>query len=95
MYKDPPSKIKSGMYYWLCELSFYYCYIVGGGFAMAAASNESGLSTFLGKELVYLEVLPPFLILIIVATATTFLTEVSSNTAIANIILPVLAQMVK
>jgi di/tricarboxylate transporter len=27
--------------------------------------------------------------------ATTFLTEVSSNTAVANIILPVLAQMVK
>lgn len=67
--------------------------LLGGGFAMAAASNESGLSTYLGKELVYLEVLPPFLILIIVATATTFLTEVSSNTAVANIILPVLAQM--
>ncbi|XP_021940049.1 protein I'm not dead yet-like isoform X2 [Zootermopsis nevadensis] len=67
--------------------------LLGGGFAMAAASNESGLSTYLGKELVYLEVLPPFLILIIVATATTFLTEVSSNTAIANITLPVLAQM--
>jgi sodium-dependent dicarboxylate transporter 2/3/5 len=69
--------------------------MLGGGFAMAAASNESGLSTYLGKELVYLQVLPPFLILIIVATATTFLTEVSSNTAVANIILPVLAQMVK
>ncbi|PNF25633.1 Protein I'm not dead yet [Cryptotermes secundus] len=67
--------------------------LLGGGFAMAAASNESGLSTYLGKELVYLQVLPPFLILIIVATATTFLTEVSSNTAVANIILPVLAQM--
>ncbi|XP_069683308.1 protein I'm not dead yet-like [Periplaneta americana] len=67
--------------------------LLGGGFAMAAASNESGLSSFLGKELVYLEVLPAALILIIVATATTFLTEVSSNTAVANIILPVLAQM--
>lgn len=67
--------------------------LLGGGFAMAAASNESGLSSYLGKELVYLQVLPPFLILITVATATTFLTEVSSNTAVANIILPVLAQM--
>jgi sodium-dependent dicarboxylate transporter 2/3/5 len=62
---------------------------------MAAASNESGLSAYLGKELAYLQVLPPFLILITVATATTFLTEVSSNTAVANIILPVLAQMVR
>lgn len=62
---------------------------------MAAASNESGLSSYLGKELVYLQVLPPSLILITVATATTFLTEVSSNTAVANIVLPVLAQMVR
>ena len=61
---------------------------------MAAASNDSGLSNYLGQELVYLKVLPPFLILIIIATATTFLTEVSSNTAVANIILPVLAHMV-
>lgn len=67
--------------------------LLGGGFAMAAASNESGLSNYVGQELVYLETLPPFLILIIIATATTFLTEVSSNTAIANIILPVLAHM--
>ena len=71
------------------------CLIAGGGFAMAAASNESGLSSYLGKELVYLQVLHPSLILITVATATTFLTEVSSNTAIANIVLPVLAQMVR
>jgi len=71
------------------------CLIAGGGFAMAAASNESGLSSYVGKELVYLQVLPPSLILITVATATTFLTEVSSNTAVANIILPVLAQMVR
>jgi len=71
------------------------CLIAGGGFAMSAASNESGLSSYMGKELVSLQVLPPSLILITVATATTFLTEVSSNTAVANIILPVLAQMVR
>ncbi|PSN33759.1 Protein I'm not dead yet [Blattella germanica] len=65
----------------------------GGGFAMAAGSSESGLSTYLGEELQYLKVLPEWLILIIVATATTFLTEVSSNTAVANIILPVLGHM--
>lgn len=76
-------------------ISCICCLIAGGGFAMAAASNESGLSSYLGKELVYLQVLPPSLILITVATATTFLTEVSSNTAVANIILPVLAQMVR
>ncbi|XP_067015099.2 protein I'm not dead yet [Anabrus simplex] len=67
--------------------------LLGGGFAMAAASKESGLSKLLGQELVALQVLPTPLILIIICTATTFLTEVSSNTAIANIVLPVLAEM--
>ncbi|KAJ9589617.1 hypothetical protein L9F63_017202, partial [Diploptera punctata] len=67
--------------------------LLGGGFAMAAGSNESGLSRYIGQELVYLQVLPPALIFVIIVTATTFLTEVSSNTAIANIILPVLAHM--
>nr|CAD7457828.1 unnamed protein product [Timema tahoe] len=68
--------------------------LLGGGFAMAEASKVSGLSHFLGVKLQALEVLPSFAILVIISTATTFLTEVSSNTAVANIVLPVLSEMV-
>nr|CAD7204875.1 unnamed protein product [Timema douglasi] len=67
--------------------------LLGGGFAMAEASKVSGLSHFLGVKLQALEVLPSFAILVIISTATTFLTEVSSNTAVANIVLPVLSEM--
>ncbi|XP_046979334.1 protein I'm not dead yet-like [Schistocerca americana] len=69
--------------------------LLGGGFAMAAGTKASGLNQLLGETLVALEVLPREVILIIVCTATTFLTEVSSNTAIANIVTPVLAEMAK
>lgn len=62
---------------------------------MAAASKASGLSRYLGKQLASLEVLPPLAILVIICVATTFLTEVSSNAAVANILLPVLAEMVR
>ncbi|GLH10555.1 Protein I'm not dead yet [Gryllus bimaculatus] len=66
---------------------------IGGGFAMAEASKQSGLSTLIGQDLLVLKALPLPLILVIICTATCFLTEVSSNTAIANIVLPVLAEM--
>lgn len=62
---------------------------------MAAASKASGLSRYLGLQLQALRVLPSFVMLIIICISTTFMTEVSSNTAIANILLPVLAEMVR
>ena len=51
-------------------MKIHLCFL-GGGFAMAAASNESGLSNYIGQELVYLNVLPPYLILIIIAIYVT------------------------
>lgn len=70
--------------------------LIGGGFAMAAASRESGLSKLIGAQLVNLQdSMSSTAILVIMCTAATFLTEVSSNTAIANIVLPVLAEMVR
>ncbi|KAL0277894.1 UNVERIFIED_CONTAM: hypothetical protein PYX00_005013 [Menopon gallinae] len=67
--------------------------LMGGGFAMAAASQKSGLSEMLGEQLIGLQELPPIAILTVVCLSTTFVTEVSSNTAIANIVLPVLAKL--
>lgn len=62
---------------------------------MAAASKASGLSKYLGYQLRALKILPTWVMLIIICLSTTFMTEVSSNTAIANILLPVLAEMVR
>nr|CAH0100027.1 unnamed protein product [Daphnia galeata] len=67
--------------------------LLGSGFALSDASKISGLSKWLGHQLSALEVLPPFSILIICCTLTTWMTEIVSNTATANIVLPILAQM--
>lgn len=76
------------------RLNFGHDSFPGGGFAMAAASQKSGLSEMLGEQLIGLQELPPIAILTVVCLSTTFVTEVSSNTAIANIVLPVLAKLV-
>ena len=54
----------------------------------------SGLSEWLGEALSGLQSLPPFVIMLIVCIMTALITEVASNTATANILLPVLAEMV-
>ena len=66
---------------------------IGSGFALSDASKTSGLSHWLGGQLAGLNALPHFAILTIVCLITTWTTEVVSNTATANIFLPILAEM--
>ncbi len=65
--------------------------LLGGGFALATAFQESGLSEWLGVQLTGFRGWPPLLIVLLVTTAVSFLTEVASNTAVATVLLPVLA----
>ena len=67
---------------------------LGSGFALSDACTKSGLSTWLGEQLSGLSVLQPFAIMFIVCVMTAMITEVASNTATANILLPVLAETV-
>ncbi|KAJ9589619.1 hypothetical protein L9F63_017204, partial [Diploptera punctata] len=62
-------------------------------FAIAAGCEASGLSFLLGDSLKNLKVLPAPVILMIVILIIKCLTEVGSNTAVANIVLPVLGEM--
>lgn len=68
-------------------------FLLGGGFALAEGGKVSGMSAMLGNSLVGLKSLPPFLLLFIVCLTAQTLTEFTSNVAIANILLPVLAEM--
>lgn len=52
------------------------------------------MASKIGKALVVLENLPHPLLLLVVILVAVFLTAFSSNVAIANIIIPVLAEMV-
>lgn len=67
--------------------------LFGGGFALANGFKESGLSLWLGSQLQGLSVLPPIVIILIICLLVTFLTELTSNTAITEMMLPVLAGM--
>jgi len=67
--------------------------IVAGGYAIAEGFKASGLAQWLGDQLVFISTYPPLIVLIIVITFIMFFTEVNSNTATANIFLPILASM--
>ncbi|GAB6030174.1 hypothetical protein CHUAL_005850 [Chamberlinius hualienensis] len=69
--------------------------LLGGGFSMAEASKVSGLSAWLGQQLVPLHVLPPAAIVVVVCIMTAAVTEVTSNVATATVLLPVLSNLAK
>lgn len=68
--------------------------MLGGGFALAEGGRVSGMSYILGNSLTSLKTLPPLVLLFVVCLTAQILTEFTSNVAIANILLPVLAEMV-
>jgi solute carrier family 13 (sodium-dependent dicarboxylate transporter), member 2/3/5 len=67
--------------------------LFGGGFALATGFKASGLSEWFGTQLAGLEGLPPILLVLIVCITITFLTELTSNMATTEVVLPVLGSM--
>jgi sodium-dependent dicarboxylate transporter 2/3/5 len=64
--------------------------LFGGGLSLAGAVQANGVDRFLGRGFAVLSGVHPFLIVLGVALAVIFMTEVTSNTAVANTVLPVL-----
>jgi len=75
----------------LKEVPWHIVLLFGGGFALADGFQESGLSLSIGESLSRLPTLPIFVQVVIVCLLLTFLTEVTSNTATSQMILPILA----
>jgi sodium-dependent dicarboxylate transporter 2/3/5 len=67
--------------------------LFGGGLAIAAGFRESGLADWIGGQLTVLEGINFILIIVLTTTLVLFLTEITSNTATATMILPVLAAL--
>ncbi|GBE30036.1 MAG TPA: SLC13/DASS family transporter [Bacteroidetes bacterium] len=65
--------------------------LFGGGFALAAAINVSGLALWIGGQLAGLGKLSPAVMVGAISTLMTFTTELTSNTATTQLVLPVLA----
>jgi len=70
-------------------------FLLGGGFALAKASQNSGLSTLMVVQLnrINLESLPLWLVTFIICFVTVTITNIASNTATANVLVPILAKM--
>jgi sodium-dependent dicarboxylate transporter 2/3/5 len=64
--------------------------LFGGGLSLAAAIQATGVDRFLGGGFTALAGVPPFLLVLAVALGVVFLTELTSNTAVTNTLLPVL-----
>ncbi|MCP3919527.1 MAG: SLC13/DASS family transporter [bacterium] len=67
--------------------------LFGGGFALAAGFKESGLSVWLGDQLAGLEGTPLMALVALTCGLLTFLTELTSNTATTEMVLPVLGSL--
>lgn len=64
--------------------------LFGGGIAIARSFETSGLGRVLGEALVPLAALPALPMSLLVCLGVTFLTEVTSNTAITALLMPIL-----
>lgn len=67
--------------------------LFGGGLALAKGISESGLDQWLGQQLKLINGISPLLIVIVITIFVLFLTEITSNTATATMILPILATL--
>lgn len=65
--------------------------LLGGGFALAYGMQASGLSSWVGEQFAFMHGTPLLLLMLGVALSITFLTEITSNTATTQVMLPVLA----
>ena len=67
--------------------------LFGGGFALAFGFQATGLSTLIGNQFAGLAGVSPFILIVVVCLTLTFLTELTSNTATTEMILPILASV--
>lgn len=67
--------------------------LLGGGLALADLCKVTGLSKMIATQLLSLHQLPSYVTLAILTFSASMLTEVTSNTAISSIMLPVVSQI--
>ncbi|MBL7026696.1 MAG: DASS family sodium-coupled anion symporter [Candidatus Marinimicrobia bacterium] len=67
--------------------------LFGGGFALAKGFQVTGLSSLIGNEFAGLAGMSPVIMILFICFGLTFLTELTSNTATTEMILPILASV--
>lgn len=77
------------------ELPWSVVLLFGGGFALAYGFSESGLSAYLALQLEGLKTVPLAFLIASVTLGMSFLTELTSNTATTQLVMPILLSTAK
>ena len=72
------------------KIPYEIIFLFGAGFSIAAGFSSTNLAKDISTMLLDLTTLHPFLLLLIVAALITFTTEITSNTALISIALPII-----
>jgi sodium-dependent dicarboxylate transporter 2/3/5 len=75
------------------KIPWHIVLLFGGGFALAQGFRVTGLSELIGTRFAGLEGVPPLVMTTLICGGLTFLTELTSNTATTEMILPILASV--
>ena len=67
--------------------------LFGGGMALAAGFESSGLANWIGSQMTLLQGVAIFVLVLVMIAAVNFLTEITSNLATTAMLLPILAPM--
>ncbi len=67
--------------------------LFGGGFALAEGFQSSGLALWFGHQMSWTQNIHPLLIMLAIVTLMSFLTELTSNVASTQMLLPVFASL--
>jgi sodium-dependent dicarboxylate transporter 2/3/5 len=70
-------------------------FLFGAGFSIAAAFSHTGLAAEIARDLSFISDMPLFWMFVIVAFFVTFSTEVTSNTALISIAVPIFYEFAK
>lgn len=92
-----PVDIKKGVFVlnweWASRIPWGIILLFGGGFALAAGFQASGLAQWIGEGLSFLCGVPTIVMIFGICLLLTFLTEVTSNTATTTMMMPVLGAL--
>ena len=72
------------------KVPYRIMFLFGAGFAIAKAFTQTGLADQLAQYLIEYSNLTPIYLLLLIAVMITFTTEITSNTALISIMLPVI-----
>jgi len=77
------------------KIPYEVIFLFGAGFSIASAFGHTGLANSISNMLLGLTNFSPIILILIVATMITFTTEVTSNTALISIALPIIYSLGK